>query len=452
MEIKYLQTRPHALMLKHSLKDLVLDFADTAERDTWIAQVAHKMKTTGADWITPQPHTSFAPAREDIYAKFFINGASYMPAVADALESAKEEIFIGGWWVAPEVFLKRPVTEGTKWRLDKILKRKAEEGVKIYILMYKESRVALGINSLYSKKKLATIHPNIMVQRHPDHNVLLWSHHEKCVIIDQKLAFLGGIDLCYGRWEDYHYRMNDQSPEMRQSKATGSLKKASESLAGRKFDKAKHKAGGPRRRGKKRHAWGQAAMAPVRGVQARMNVPRFRFGSKMNHRYRTYRRSFLSKTALALSRSGCKNKSDSKVEEGTPDEELNELGRTYTWIGKDYINEVREAFSQSDNGHPYEDELDRDKVPRLPWHDAGTCMWGVAARDLARHFIQKWNACKFQKVRFESEYPFIIPKRYGDLEAVTEPPCENTHRCRVQVLRSTASWCVTLKNSENTRF
>ena len=30
---------------------------------------------------------------------------------------------------------------------------------------------------------------------------MIWSHHEKTVIIDQSTAFLGGIDLCIGRWD-----------------------------------------------------------------------------------------------------------------------------------------------------------------------------------------------------------------------------------------------------------
>jgi hypothetical protein len=49
------------------------------------------------------------------------------------------------------------------------------------------------------------------VIRHPDHypkgGVLLWSHHEKMIIIDQKIAFVGGIDLCFGRWDDFHMRL-----------------------------------------------------------------------------------------------------------------------------------------------------------------------------------------------------------------------------------------------------
>lgn len=48
--------------------------------------------------------------------------------------------------------------------------------------------------------------------RHPDHvpsAALLWAHHEKTVVIDQSLAFLGGIDLAYGRWDDSQHRLTD---------------------------------------------------------------------------------------------------------------------------------------------------------------------------------------------------------------------------------------------------
>ena len=37
----------------------------------------------------------------------------------------------------------------------------------------------------------------------------MWSHHEKTVVIDQTLAFVGGIDLCYGRWDTHEHPLND---------------------------------------------------------------------------------------------------------------------------------------------------------------------------------------------------------------------------------------------------
>lgn len=74
--------------------------------------------------------------------------------------------------------------------------------MKIFVLLYKEVEMALGINSYYSKQKLIQ-HENIKLLRHPDHVRMFqffWAHHEKLVIIDQTYAFVGGIDLCYGRW------------------------------------------------------------------------------------------------------------------------------------------------------------------------------------------------------------------------------------------------------------
>lgn len=72
--------------------------------------------------------------------------------------------------------------------------------------------MALGINSYYSKQRLVCAHDNIKVFRHPDHarvGVFFWAHHEKIVVVDQTYAFIGGIDLCYGRWDDYKHRLTD---------------------------------------------------------------------------------------------------------------------------------------------------------------------------------------------------------------------------------------------------
>lgn len=102
--------------------------------------------------------------------------------------------------------------DGDHWRLDRILQRKASQGVRVYILMYKEVELGISINSLFSKQWLMRLHPNIKVLRHPDPSrggPLFWSHHEKLVIIDQSYAFVGGIDLCFGRWDNYEHRIAD---------------------------------------------------------------------------------------------------------------------------------------------------------------------------------------------------------------------------------------------------
>lgn len=40
------------------------------------------------------------------------------------------------------------------------------------------------------------------------------------------------------------------------------------------------------------------------------------------------------------------------------------------------------------------DLIDRKSVPRMPWHDIGAVVQGAVARDIARHFIQRWNSTK----------------------------------------------------------
>ncbi|CAF0918739.1 unnamed protein product [Didymodactylos carnosus] len=171
------------------------------------------LKTTGYDFHIKHRFNSFAPVRTNSKAQWLVEGADYMEAVAYAIKAAKEEIYITDWFLSPEIYLKRPALSD-EWRFDKMLQKKAHEGVRIFVLLYKEVELALGINSSYSKRKLIETHPdNVKVLRYPDHTgqnaVLFWGHHEKLVIVDQSIALFGGLDLCYGRWDNYFHLLTD---------------------------------------------------------------------------------------------------------------------------------------------------------------------------------------------------------------------------------------------------
>lgn len=45
--------------------------------------------------------------------------------------------------------------------------------------------------------------------QHPADLICWWSHHEKLVIIDQEIAFLGGLDLCFGRMDTQEHKLLD---------------------------------------------------------------------------------------------------------------------------------------------------------------------------------------------------------------------------------------------------
>jgi phospholipase D1/2 len=148
--------------------------------------------------------------------------------VSVALERAKETIYIADWWLSPELFLRRPPYYNQEWRLDQVLKRRAEAGVKIYVIVYREVEAALTCNSEHTKHALQSLCPegspgygNIRVMRHPDHNVFenaadmtfYWAHHEKLIVIDYEMAFIGGLDLCFGRWDNNQHALSDMHPE-----------------------------------------------------------------------------------------------------------------------------------------------------------------------------------------------------------------------------------------------
>lgn len=177
----------------------------TDEHEMELFRKALNKATSLSPYTQKHRFVSFAPIRERSRANWYVDAERYYWDVSTAIDAAKECVFIEDWWLSPELYLRRPPAANQEWRLDRLLKRKAEQGVKIYIFLFKELEAALSIASLYAKLKLRDMHPNIVGQRHPDHipgtgtgATYLWAHHEKIVVVDNKHAFIGGLDLCFG--------------------------------------------------------------------------------------------------------------------------------------------------------------------------------------------------------------------------------------------------------------
>jgi phospholipase D1/2 len=69
----------------------------------------------------------------------------------------------------------------------------------------------------------------------------------------------------------------------------------------------------------------------------------------------------------------------------------------------------------------------------MPWHDIGAVVYGKAARDVARHFIQRWNYTKLTKMKENIEYPLLIPKSYDQIPAIPQSILDITTCCNCQV-------------------
>ena len=172
---------------------------------------------------------------------------------------------------------------------------------------------------------------------------LLWTHHEKVVVVDQQLAIVGGLDLCIGRYDDWQHRLAD--PE------------------------------------------------------------------------------------------------------------------SAIWKGQDYYNprikDVTEGRLQSDL-------LFRERQPRLPWQDVAVELLGRAARDVARHCVERWNHARYIGPVYE-EMPVAVLRRkvaVGNDDLLTLPlqPVDRAwppergrwRECRAQVVRSVGRWSAGTKTESST--
>ncbi|KAF3589228.1 hypothetical protein F2Q69_00031417 [Brassica cretica] len=301
VELKDHNPLRHAFKVTSGNRSIRIRAKSSAKVKDWVASINDAALRPPEGWCHPHRFGSFAPPRgltdDGSQAQWFVDGGAAFAAMAAAIENAKSEIFICGWWVCPELYLRRPYDSHTSSRLDNLLENKAKQGVQIYILIYKEVALALKINSVYSKRRLLSIHENVRVLRYPDHfssGVYLWSHHEKLVIVDHQVCFIGGLDLCFGRYDTFEHKVGDNP--------------------------------------------------------------------------------------------------------------------SVTWPGKDYYNPRESEPNTWEDA--LQDELDRKKYPRMPWHDVHCALWGPPCRDVARHFVQRWNYAKRNKAPYEDSIPLLMPQHH----------------------------------------
>ncbi|EJC97886.1 phospholipase D [Fomitiporia mediterranea MF3/22] len=316
----------HTFFVSNSQMRLKLFAKNDRQMQQWIT--AFEKTANSSHWTGRNRFDSFAPIRLNVAAQWLVDGRDYMWNLSRAILMARERIYIHDWWLSPELQMRRPNKE--HYRLDKLLQRKAYEGVKIYIILYQEvSNRTTPTDSSYTKQRLAALHPNIMIQRSPSHfqtGTFYWAHHEKLCVIDEAIAFMGGIDLSFGRWDTPQHILIDTP--------------------------------------------------------------------------------------------------------GVDSEDPAQI-----WPGKDYSNARMSDFFTLNK--PFEDMYDRERIPRMPWHDVGVQIVGQPARDLCRHFVQRWNYLLRIKNHTRT-MPFLLPPPDFRLHDLNEQGLTGT--CEVQICRSCGPW------------
>ncbi|SCU80111.1 LAFA_0B07558g1_1 [Lachancea sp. 'fantastica'] len=305
----------------------------------WVASISKMAQST--IWSQKKRFDSFAPIRKNCFCKFLVDGRDYFWALSEALTMAQDVIFIHDWWLSPELYMRRPIQNNQGFRIDRILKERAEKGVKIFIVVYRNVGSTVGTDSSWTKHSMLSLHPNIHLIRSPNQwlqNTYFWAHHEKFTVIDHSIAFMGGIDLCYGRFDTPEHVLRDDNADL----------------------------------------------------------------------------------------------------------------KNQIFPGKDYSNARVCDFYDLDK--PFESMYDRNAVPRMPWHDVHTMTIGPAARDMSRHFVQRWNYLLRQK-RPSRPTPLLTPPSdFTEVEMENSPlfqSIKDRSTCEVQVLRSAGRWSLGLKKTEH---
>jgi phosphatidylserine/phosphatidylglycerophosphate/cardiolipin synthase-like enzyme len=139
-------------------------------------------------WATGDP-----PPREGCKLEVLIDGAQAFPAIADAIEQARESIHITGWHVAPHFDLVRGGPSGS---LGEMLSEAAQR-IDVRVLVWAGAPVpAFHPTRKQVQESVRTLTRRTRIRcetdprEHPFH-----CHHEKTVIVDGELAFVGGIDI-----------------------------------------------------------------------------------------------------------------------------------------------------------------------------------------------------------------------------------------------------------------
>lgn len=251
--------------------------------------------------------------------------------------------------------------------------------------------MALGINSFYSKQRLSQLHENVKVLRHPDHvriGVFFWAHHEKLVVIDQTYAFVGGIDLCYGRWDDHHHRLTDlgsvvdmkiqKSPKiMTPDSPIKSLLMQSKNIIGATATSTPDDV-----KGVDIETSFKVATEALSDNEEPLNEHTKQNTPEMKRKGITEK--IKENVKITINKFSTNNDEQAKQDEtikiggfntqSRPSYHDEIDGQAKYWIGKDYTNFILRDFS--DLNQPFDDLIDRNKLPRMPWHDIASVVVG----------------------------------------------------------------------------
>ena len=141
-----------------------------------------------------------------------VDADAYFPALRDALSRAEHSIFILGWDIDSRMRLQPDApADGLPAELRDFLVAlcRRRRGLRVYVLSWDYAMVfALEREFLPAAKEHWQTHRRLSFCLDGNHPAGA-SHHQKVVVIDHRVAFVGGLDLTIRRWDTHHHLADD---------------------------------------------------------------------------------------------------------------------------------------------------------------------------------------------------------------------------------------------------
>jgi phosphatidylserine/phosphatidylglycerophosphate/cardiolipin synthase-like enzyme len=163
-----------------------------------LVRAHHRRRLTRAGWgraFEPSPRLwadGEPPPRGGNEIDILIDGASFLPRLAEELARAESHVHIAGWYLSTELALVRERDRRILLDLLTELARKVEVRVLLWagapLPLFKPSRAA--VRDVAERLRGAGVHVTLDAKERPLH-----CHHEKLVMVDDRVASVGGIDL-----------------------------------------------------------------------------------------------------------------------------------------------------------------------------------------------------------------------------------------------------------------
>jgi phospholipase D1/2 len=365
---------------------------------------SYEATATHSHWVNyslknGSPSENFSDYTEGNDVKAFLGGKAYFAELLNAFKEAQKTIYITGWQVNWDAQL----AEGVRL-VDALWEQVREKlQLKVYIMPW-NCRSPIQTYVKATERVFAALNVELgqeafYVRCAGDQSGIFFSHHQKCVIIDEKVAFVGGIDLAYGRYDEYNGEnggynllasaegrkgMNRYNPCVYHTELMPEQKTTiiTDAIGYDPMDESVHSTYPPQRNDRDREEKQKAERNKKREREAAKRIVEVVLKPQYYQRPSAETDKYVKKTA-----------------------DDHRYKSPYHWL---------KATVQ----------------PRMPWQDYQIKICGPAVDDLVRNFIRRWNS--YQHEDNETELQTSKPH----LQAPEGYPSAPQGNCQVQVLRS----------------